>query len=656
MSTQQQAATPIAPMVTPSIMLSTEQQAVIDAVVAGNDVIVDASIGSGKTSTIQQLCARLSASKRILYLTYSRLLKADAQDRVGGAKVQNYHGVVYPHLLRLGILCGVGESVQAFNDNFVDISAEFEKYDLLVVDEYQDINTEYADLLRNIKSTNPRMQVVLVGDMSQKVRSDTTLDVQAFAREFCMDPTMLPFTQSFRMGPMMGALLGAAWNKPIVGVNMNQQVRVLDHADAIELIASTEPGDLLCLGKRTGAMVHALNEAEKLAPERYNKATVFASIRDGDSTIRPQDGVAVFTTFDASKGMERPVCVVFDYSLDNWSMRCKFPNTDYEVLRNVFLVAASRGKNDVVFVRSGAMRKNPMPTDPGAEPMIGQLPVSKFTELPNATRPQYQRAFTAGAAFGFKYAENISAAMSLIKRVRLDDGTENEIVIDRADGLIDLSPAVGAYQEALFFDRYDATAQAVMMLQTSTLAKTLLSELKGEPWKDSLVLAAIETQQMRYHNQVSATISADVATALEHRLGTLLPRDSQVQVGLGLSGTAFAGRTSWSPIMFSGIADVIHDRKIFELKFTSALDYEMFLQTALYVAMARYAGLDVESGVLWNTRTGERWSVEVPDLSRFLNAVVLCVSKQSYSSFEIGEVSRPMIDAADLPGSRERVA
>lgn len=639
-----------------TVTLSEEQQAVIDAVLAGNDVIVDASIGSGKTSTIQQLCARLSATTRILYLTYSRLLKADAQDRVGGAKVQNYHGVVYPHLLRLGIQCGVGESVQAFNDNFVDISSDFETYDLLVVDEYQDINTEYADLLRNIKSTNPRMRVVLVGDMAQKVRSDTTLDVQAFAREFCADPVMLPFTQSFRMGPTMGALLSAAWNKPITGVNVEQRARVLDHEDAIALIASTEPGDLLCLGKRTGAMVHALNEAEKRAPERYNKATVFASIRDGDSTIRPQDGVAVFTTFDASKGMERPVCVVFDYSLDNWKTRCKFPNADYEVLRNVFLVAASRGKNDVVFVRSGAMRKDPLPNEPGAEPMIGQLPVSKFVTLPNAIRPQYSRPFTASEAFSFKYAENIAASMKLIKIERLDDGTEHDIVIDRADGLIDLSPAIGAYQEALFFERHDAQAKAVMMLQTSTLAKTLLSEITGDPWKDSLVLAAIETHQMRYHNQVSATIPYEVTAALEQRLGTFLPRDCQVQVGLALTGTAFEGRHLWSPITFSGIADAIHGRQIFELKFTSALDHEMFLQTALNVVMARYAGADVESGVLWNTRTGERWSVQVPDLARFLNAVVVCVTKQSYSSFEIGELSGPVINAADMSGGRECVA
>lgn len=616
-------------------VLSAEQQAVVDAAAKGHDVIVDAAIGSGKTSTIQDLCARLSATTRILYLTYSRLLKADAQDRVGGARVQNYHGVVYPHLQRLGISCGIGESVQVFNDNFEAIRPGFEQYDLLVVDEYQDINTEYAILLRNIKSTNPRMQIVMVGDMSQKVRSDTTLDVQAFAREFCTAPVMLPFTQSFRMGPEMGALLGTAWNKPIVGVNPDQRVRILDHAEAIALIAETAPGDLLCLGKQTGAMVHALNEAEKLAPERYNKSTVFASIRGGDSAVRPQDGVAVFTTFDASKGMERPVCVIFDYSLNNWTVRANLPNTDHEVLRNVFLVAASRGKQEVVFVRSGAMRRNPMPTDPGAEEMIGQMPVSKFTNLPNAVRPQYNQPFMAQAAFSFKYSENIAAAMRLITRERLDDGTGSEIVIDRADGLIDLSPAVAAYQEALFFERHDATAQAVMMTHTSILARSLLSEITGDPWKDALTLAAIETQQMRYHNQVSATIPAEVAAALTQRLSTQLPRDCRVQVGMGLSGFAYAGVEDWSPITFSGIADAIYNRQIFELKFTSALDHEMFLQTALYVAMARYAGFDVHSGVLWNTRTGERWSVQVPDLARFMNAVVLCVSKQSYSRFEI---------------------
>ena len=94
------------------VQLSAEQQKVLDAVAAGDNVIVEASVGSGKTATIQQLCSIQPKGTDVLYLTYSRLLKQEAQARVRGAKVQNYHGIVYPHLLKHGLKCGISESIR----------------------------------------------------------------------------------------------------------------------------------------------------------------------------------------------------------------------------------------------------------------------------------------------------------------------------------------------------------------------------------------------------------------------------------------------------------------------------------------------------------------------------------------------------------------
>ena len=231
-------------------------------------------------------------------------LKADAQRRVKRAKVQNYHGIVYPSLVRAGIQCGLGESIRRFNTAFRSLSTGFPRYYLLVVDEYQDITEEYAQLLRNIKSLNPVMQVLLVGDLAQKVRSDTTLDVQRFTREFTQQAALLPFTQSFRIGPELGALLAEAWNKPVVGVNRAQTIRYASYDEALEFLSANRPGDLLCLGKRNGQMAEALNHLERTHPGVFNKKTVYASIRDGDISLTYGDDAAVFTTFDSSKGLE----------------------------------------------------------------------------------------------------------------------------------------------------------------------------------------------------------------------------------------------------------------------------------------------------------------------------------------------------------------
>lgn len=54
--------------------LSCEQQRFIDEALAGRSILVDACIGSGKTTAIQSLCRYVDPQKRVLYLTYNRPL------------------------------------------------------------------------------------------------------------------------------------------------------------------------------------------------------------------------------------------------------------------------------------------------------------------------------------------------------------------------------------------------------------------------------------------------------------------------------------------------------------------------------------------------------------------------------------------------------
>ncbi|QNE22880.1 AAA family ATPase [Kribbella qitaiheensis] len=599
------------------LLLSGEQRQMIDAVRSGHDVIVDATVGSGKTTAIQALCTEVGRDRKVLYLTYSKLLKADAQRRVKNARVQNYHGIVYPALLEAGIKCGLDESIRRFNAAFANLSAPLPKYDLLVVDEYQDINEEYAQLLRNIKSLNPAMQTVLVGDLAQKVHSNTTLDVQRFSREITRQAELLPFTQSFRAGRELGALLSEAWNKPVVGVNPSQAIRYVSYHEALDLMGAKKPGELLCLGKRNGQMAAALNHLERNQGEVFNKETVYASIRDGDTTVTYNEDTAVFTTFDSSKGLERPTSAVFDYDENMWDVRCGFPNVDTTVMRNVFLVAASRGKDEVVFVRSQNARRHAK--------SIGFIPVQRFTQLLTDQRPKYDKPLLASDCFDFTYAENLQSCVDLLDRRRLDDGAGEEITIDRVDGLIDLSPVVGQYQEAVFFDNYDPALE--VMLNPKPIAKQLQARLNEDPWHNALLLTAVDTDQMRYAEQVTRKVGAEVRDALTKRLATQLPRDCATQSPMDLSGIAATPEAA-TPITFVGVADAIHDGQIFELKFVSELDRAMFLQLALYLVMGGHP-----TGILWNTRTDERWAVQVPDRKKFMHAVIRCVTKQHYQEF-----------------------
>ncbi|MBQ2427782.1 MAG: AAA family ATPase, partial [Ruminococcus sp.] len=237
---------------THSFPLSAEQQNFISIAQTGKNVLVDACIGSGKTTAIQRLCDELPKSKRILYLTYNRLLKIDARSRIASANttVTNYHGFAYGTLKRIGINPGISDLIQAF----IEAKPPFPPYDVLIIDEYQDIEQEFADMLEIIKAASPQIQIIAVGDMQQKIYDKTTLNAADFIHRFLGDYERLTFTQCFRLSRDHAAMLGRVWKKPIVGVNQSCIVEEMNLSQAEEFLSEQDPRDILCLGSRNGSL------------------------------------------------------------------------------------------------------------------------------------------------------------------------------------------------------------------------------------------------------------------------------------------------------------------------------------------------------------------------------------------------------------------
>lgn len=193
--------------------------------------------------------------------------------------------------------------------------------------------------------------------MEQKIYDKTTLDVPAFINGFLGEHERLNFTRCFRLSEDLAARLGIIWNKSIVGVNEDCIVEKMNVNDAFEFLARQDPSDILCLGARTGDMAKVLNVLESTYPSKFNKNTVYASIQDRDSlgSTNPTENTAIFTTYDSSKGLERPICVVFDFNESYWISRISKPQQAYKILRNIFCVAQAEGRS-ILFL-SRAMRE-----------------------------------------------------------------------------------------------------------------------------------------------------------------------------------------------------------------------------------------------------------------------------------------------------------
>lgn len=622
--------------------LSDEQREFIERVLRGENVLVDACIGSGKTTAIQVLCNCLSG-RNILYLTYNTLLKIDAKSKIvyPNVTVTNYHGFAHSALWGAGIKSGVSDLITTFNSKKPALD---KKYDLLVIDEYQDIEKEIAEMLEYIKALNPDVQIVAVGDMQQKIYDKTTLDAASFIDSFLGEYSRLSFTKCFRLSAELASRLGNIWGKPITGVNPHCEVLEMDIKEVTDFLAMQEVSDILCLGARTGDMAKVLNSLEAEYPYKFNKNTVYASISDEDKgNITPTSETAIFTTYDSSKGLERKICVVFDYTENYWGTRANMPDVKYEILRNIFCVAASRGKQTIIFAINTEMRRDGEINIPLRDETIA----TAFKSSHNYARP-----FLMSGMFDFKYKEDVDECYHLldIQKIR-DKGTV--IDVKSADGYIDLSPCVGVYQEATFFKNYDIDAQIRFIQNLLNIKKYSEKDLLKLPLdKKILILSSLETNQNRYIEQVTAPFVTEWQRELIHKrlLEVFTPNESvQQDCSFFLEDEAareqneleLSSIKNWkdSDFMaftpegysFSGRTDVIKDNIIYELKFTTELQHEHFLQLASYLAAMQF-----EVGILWNVKNNEMFEVRVPDRKRFFETVLKTVTK--------GSVGKAVID------------
>ncbi|OUM60971.1 hypothetical protein PIROE2DRAFT_62805 [Piromyces sp. E2] len=559
--------------------LSEEQNLFIKEALSGKNILVDACIGSGKTTAIQKLCNEYSSNKKVLYLTYNKLLKIDAQN------------------------------------------------------EYQDITEEISNLLKYIKSYNPSMQIIAVGDMEQKIYDYTTLDVLAFIKEFLGDFKKLEFTKCFRLSDKLASMLGRIWHKNIVGVNEDCIVEEMRLNDVIDILSKQKPKDILCLGKNKGQRDVLLNSLESSYPKIFNKNTVYAKISDSESlgVTKPNSNSAIFTTYDSSKGLEKNICVLCDFTEKYWNSRLEMPNARYEIIRNIFCVAASRGKKRIIFLKNNEY-----------EGLLSEKKMSTFVNTVHDFK-----VFEMSSMFDFKYREDIKRCYDQlnIERIKMEDTTE--ISINSSDGLIDLSPCIGNYQEAVFFDNYDIDTAIQSRLSYSkiqkelkkstenlididsvieniekTVAEQYKSEFHGSSLdKKILYLTTLDTKQERYKHQVKVPfVTSSQKELIVNRLKTQFKTNEEVQVKCKIEFAYGDGRTE--KFQAIGSTDVIKDNVVYELKFVSELSHEHFLQCASYMV-----ALELDKGILWNTKDNTMYSITIPDRIEFLNCMVRAITK-----------------------------
>ncbi len=151
------------------MILSIEQQYILDEVKTGANVIVDAVAGTGKTTLIMAIAKELS-NKQILQITYNKSLKFEVRDKIKEAELTNlnvhtYHSLAVCHYAPTA---HVDNELNKIIDANTPLVGKINPIDIIVIDEAQDMTLLYFQLIvKFIKDVGKSIQLLVLGDYMQ---------------------------------------------------------------------------------------------------------------------------------------------------------------------------------------------------------------------------------------------------------------------------------------------------------------------------------------------------------------------------------------------------------------------------------------------------------------------------------------------------------
>ena len=276
-----------------------------------------------------------------------------------------------------------------------------------------------------------------------------------------------------------------------------------------------------------------------------------------------------------------------------------------EILRNIFCVAASRGKNQIIFVDSDEAKLS-----------------EKTLSTPVNMNMKFEN-MEISDMFEFKFKEDVEQCFETIRIKKIESEDNSIIRIKNSDGLIDLSPCIGIFQEAAYFDGYSIDESIEFHIAIDKDKSFLYTDdVKNSSLEEKILfVTSLETKQNRYRNQVAVPFISDTEeNAICERLATRLSKNEDVQSACALY---FSNKRN-GDLLFTafGMVDAVKDDVIYELKFVSELTHEHVLQCASYVV-----AMGKKKGILWNTRDNTLYEITVPNKSHFLDTVTNAITK-----------------------------
>jgi nucleoside-triphosphatase THEP1 len=354
--------------------LSEEQNIILQNIAQGKNVVVDAVAGSGKSTVVLSIADSLK-EKRILQLTYNSMLRQEVKEKVGklrlmNLKVHTYHSLAVRYYLETAHN-DTGIRYIILND--LPPSSPISKYDLIVIDETQDMSLVYFQLVvKFINDMKHPVQLLILGDYMQGLyefkgadirfltlapeiwTSSVNLQTKEFVKcnmkmSYRITNQMCNFVNNVMLGEnRLEACRNGTQVKYIRNSRINLE-RIVIYEITNLLENGVQPSDIFVLGASVKGVNSNIRKMENVLVLQGIPCHVpmFEMEKIDEKII---GGKVVFSSFHSVKGRQRKY--VFIVGFDNGYLDFYARNLPKTVCPNTLYVGATRATNGLYLLEN----------------------------------------------------------------------------------------------------------------------------------------------------------------------------------------------------------------------------------------------------------------------------------------------------------------
>ena len=329
-----------------------------------NNVIVDAVAGSGKTTTILHIANTLM-NMNILLLTYNKKLRLETNNKKKLLNVKNLEIHTY-HSYCVRYLNMKGYTDYELRESLENIITNSIKYDIIIIDEAQDLTELYFNLVSKIINNNLKSRLLIMGDRYQSIYKFNNADERyiIYANDIFnynqYNWKRINLSISYRLTNTMANFI----NQCVLGTNRIKSIKT--GCDVKYYIINTfKPDYIINNILKLHSSDFITDDIFILSPSvkksssspirrlanKLTKLNVPIYIPGNDNESLDDDilkGKLVFSTFHQVKGLERKRVVVFGFDESYFNYIAK--NDNKNICPNTIYVAITRAIDELIII------------------------------------------------------------------------------------------------------------------------------------------------------------------------------------------------------------------------------------------------------------------------------------------------------------------